>query len=69
MPEWCPRCNAMLPEGLEKCPRCGKKLPSTPGPNYTLKDILGISSYVFMIVLVPVVLVLIVGILCVIFGN
>jgi rRNA maturation protein Nop10 len=69
MPEWCPRCNAMLPEGLQKCPRCGKKLNTTVGSDYSMKDIFGISSYVLMIVLIPVILVIIIGLVCVALGN
>lgn len=69
MPEWCPKCNAMLPEGLEKCPRCGKKLPSKKDSKYTWKDIFSISVYVLIILLIPVILVISIGILCTTMGN
>jgi predicted amidophosphoribosyltransferase len=69
MPEWCPKCNAMLPEGLDRCPRCGKKLRSSKGDEYSFKDVLGISSQVLVIILIPVVLIVVIGLLCTILGN
>lgn len=69
MPEWCPRCHAMLPEGLESCPRCGKRLRSGSDDNLTLKDILSLSSSVLLIILIPVVLIIIGALLCTVLGN
>jgi uncharacterized paraquat-inducible protein A len=69
MPEWCPKCNAMLPEGLDQCPRCGKRLHRKSNSEYSTRDIAWISAYVLGIVLIPVVLVIIIGLICVYLGR
>jgi hypothetical protein len=69
MPEWCPKCHAMLPEGLDRCPSCGKRLRSGHGESFSFKDILGISSSVLLVVLIPLIIVIIGGLLCIVLGN
>lgn len=67
MAEWCPKCRAMLPEGLEKCPACGAKLPSAAGENLGCREVLSISFYILKIVLIPLLIAVAIGLLCVIF--
>jgi hypothetical protein len=57
----------MLPEGLKKCPACGEKLPSENSENFSCREILSISLYIFGIVLVPLVIAVTIGLLCLIF--
>lgn len=66
MPAWCPKCGAMLPDGLEKCPRCAAKLPKAPAnpEAFTNREIFLLTLETFKIILLPIVLVLIVGLLC-----
>jgi zinc-ribbon domain len=58
MVEYCPKCNAQLPPGMEKCPNCGQRLRTGSSDEYTWRDILGISMVVLLVVLVPVLLVI-----------
>jgi len=51
--EYCPKCNAQLPPGLQKCPICGHHLSSKAKDEYTLKDIFSLTSVILGIVLVP----------------
>jgi uncharacterized membrane protein YvbJ len=53
MVEYCPKCNAQLPPGLQKCPICGHKLPGNSTDEFSLKDIFSITASVLKIVLVP----------------
>ncbi len=68
MPTFCPKCNAMLPDGLEKCPRCGTKLPKAPGdPNALTPQewrVLLLEAYKFA--LLPIGLAFLLGIICLI---
>lgn len=66
MPVWCPKCHAMLPDGLEKCPRCAAKLPKAPAnPNsFTSREILLLTLETFKIILLPIVIALAGGLLC-----
>jgi uncharacterized paraquat-inducible protein A len=65
MVEWCPKCNAQLPPGLEKCPRCGHKLRSGSKDEFTTRDILWLTGTILGIVLVP--LLIIIGIIWLLF--
>ena len=58
MVEFCPKCNAQLPPGLEKCPNCGHRLRSKSVDEYTLRDILTLSITTLGIVLLPVLIVI-----------
>ena len=53
MVEYCPKCNAQLPPGLEKCPICGQKLGGKSNDEFTFKDIFSLTTSVLGIVLVP----------------
>lgn len=66
MPVWCPKCHAMLPDGVEKCPRCAAKLPkaSTDPNSFTNREIFLLTLEVFKIILLPIVLALVAGALC-----
>lgn len=70
MPEWCPKCHAMLPPGLEKCPQCGTKLKSkqkissSSGIDLSNKDIFWYSVYIIGIGMIPVIATLLLGLLC-----
>ncbi|OGO60379.1 MAG: hypothetical protein A2032_02880 [Chloroflexi bacterium RBG_19FT_COMBO_49_13] len=65
MVEYCPKCNAQLPPGLQKCPVCGHRFPKTHPDEYTLRDIFWLSTVVLGIVLLP--LLVIIGIVWLIF--
>jgi hypothetical protein len=67
VPEWCPSCNAMLPEGLEECPRCGAPLgksQSVEDPVIARRTVVWFSLG-FLGVAIAIILVgLIIGSLC-----
>lgn len=70
MPVWCPKCNAMLPEGLEACPRCGARLgkaidPTTDEIEPNRSDIFWLSAYTIGIVLIPILIGLAIGLICI----
>ena len=66
MPVWCPKCNAMLAEGLDKCPRCGAQLaPPEKEGEIGRKDVAWISAYTIGILLIPLVIGLLLGLACV----
>ncbi len=54
MVEYCPKCGAQLPPGLEKCPNCGHRLRRKRGDEYSLRDIALLTCSTLGIVLVPV---------------
>lgn len=58
MVEFCPKCNAQLPPGLEKCPNCGHLLRSKDKDEYSLRDIFSLSFTTLGIVLLPVLIVI-----------
>jgi hypothetical protein len=58
MVEYCPKCNAQLPPGLQKCPICGNKLPGKSNDEFTTKDIFSLSSTILGIVLVPLLVII-----------
>jgi ribosomal protein L40E len=58
MVEYCPKCNAQLPPGLEKCPNCGHRLRSKRPDEYTLKDILWLSLTILGIILIPLLIII-----------
>jgi hypothetical protein len=55
----------MLPEGLDVCPSCGKRLKKKEDSEYSSGDIAWISSYVLAIILIPLILIIVIGIICV----
>ncbi len=54
MVEYCPKCGAQLPAGLEICPNCRQRLPRKKRDGFTLHDIAQLSCTTLGIVLVPV---------------
>jgi ribosomal protein L40E len=58
MVEYCPKCNAQLPPGLEKCPNCGHRLRSKGKDEYTMRDVISLSISILGIVLLPVLIVI-----------
>jgi ribosomal protein L40E len=58
MVEYCPKCNAQLPPGLEKCPNCGHRFRPKDKDEYTLKDIISLSITILGIVLLPVLIII-----------
>jgi len=58
MVEFCPKCNAQLPPGLEICPNCGHRLRSKNQDEYTLRDIFSLSMTTLGIVLLPVLIII-----------
>jgi predicted amidophosphoribosyltransferase len=66
MPEWCPQCNAMLPPGTAECPRCGAQLAGGgDGEAIRDKDVFWLSAYTIGIVLIPLVIGLLLGLICI----
>ncbi len=70
MPVWCPKCNAMLPDGTQQCPACGAKISnSSPGTGIGKDELRSIGLYIFGIALIPIVLAIILGILCLVLSR
>ncbi len=71
MPDWCPKCNAMLPPGLEECPRCGKKLSGTGEKPRALEnqDIANITLVVLGFAAIPIVVIILIAVVCVMTGR
>jgi hypothetical protein len=66
MPVWCPKCNAMLPEGLEECPRCGASLtPAKKEGEIGGRDVAWLSAYTIGILVIPLIVGLLIGLACV----
>ena len=66
MPVWCPKCNAMLPEGLGECPRCGARLSSTEKEGkISRSDVAWLSAYTIGILLIPLIVGLAIGLVCI----
>ena len=67
--DWCPKCSAQLPPGLEECPRCGKKLGKKneeENPKaLNREDIFNITLTVMAYAAIPLVIILIVALICV----
>ncbi len=67
MPDWCPKCNAMLTEGTQVCPRCGASLgiPLIGEDTDTdRKTVLWYSLYMIGAVLGPIIIILCIGLIC-----
>ncbi len=58
MVEYCPKCHAQLPPGLEKCPNCGQRLGAKHRDDYSSRDILALTCATLLVVLVPVLIVI-----------
>lgn len=69
MVEWCPKCNAMLTPGLEVCPKCGRRLKKGGSQEATTSEIFSYSLVFLLIALVPILVVLVIGIICVFAGR
>ena len=69
MAEWCPKCNAMLPDGTEVCPRCGAKMSGGREGEVSRKDMLKITAYVVGLALIPIAAIILIGFICVSLGN
>lgn len=69
MVEWCPKCNAMLTPGTERCPSCGARLGKDSNGFMPLRDIFWLSAYIIGIALIPIILAVVIGLACVIFGR
>jgi len=68
MPDWCPKCNAMLTEGTQVCPRCGTSLGapiSGEDAELNRKTVIWYSLYTIGIALGPIIIALCIGLLCV----
>jgi hypothetical protein len=67
----------MLAPGQEKCPSCGTRLraqrPVQRGagvqPNFDTRDIFWLTMYIVGIALIPILLVVAVGMICVLVGR
>ncbi len=65
MPEFCPKCGAMVPDGTERCPQCGARLRGRvmdERTGFTWDDFrtyaLGTWFYVGLAIVIPVLLTL-----------
>jgi ribosomal protein L40E len=56
--EYCTKCNAQLPPGLEKCPVCGHRLGTKSKEEYSFKDIMSLTLTILGYVLVPLLIVI-----------
>jgi hypothetical protein len=55
----------MLAPGLDKCPICGAKLGKKAENQYTGRDIFWLSAYIIGIALIPLLVAIVIGIICV----
>ena len=78
MPVWCPKCNAMLNEGLEKCPICGSRLPaagkapaSQAASDRPIDAADGVQITLFLLgfLLIPVIILIALGLICAVVSN
>ena len=79
MPIWCPKCNSMISEGAEKCPVCGARLPQpaqdapsgtgAPAGPPSRSEIATITAYLLSVLLIPVIVLVILGLICVVVIN
>jgi hypothetical protein len=58
MVEYCPKCNAQLPPGLEKCPVCGHKMRSKDNDTFTFRDIIWLTGTILGIILIPLLIII-----------
>ena len=65
MVEWCPKCHAQLPPGLDKCPRCGKRLRKKNPDEYTARDIFWLSATTLGFILVPLLVMVVAALICI----
>ncbi len=65
MPDWCPNCSAMLPEGTKECPRCGALIESRDEQEFSREDLVWYSGFTIGIVLIPLLIVVLIGVICV----
>jgi ribosomal protein L40E len=56
--EYCPKCNAQLPPGLEKCPVCGHRMRSKAKDEFTFRDILWLTATILGFVLFPMLVII-----------
>lgn len=67
MPEWCPKCNAILPDGTGECPRCGALLGKTikkESTDFTRQDFFWYNAYLIGVTLIPILVAVCIGALC-----
>ncbi len=64
MPDWCPKCNAMLAPGLESCPVCGAKLGKNKDGQGSGREIAWLSIYIIAIALIPLLIAFGIGLIC-----
>ncbi len=66
MPVWCPKCGAMLPDGLAICPRCGAQVskPSAGKTELGTREIAQLTFDILRILLIPVIVILTISFLC-----
>lgn len=69
MPDWCPKCRAMLSPGLGKCPNCGAALASPDESPIGTSDIPWLTVYILRLMIVPLVILVALGVVCLIFGR
>lgn len=63
--QFCPKCNAMLPMHLTECPRCREDLLKPGSGSIGGKEIFQITGIVLLMAVVPLVLMIIVGAICI----
>ncbi len=60
----------MLPPGLKQCPQCGKKLHPKKNPDeWSLRDIFWVSATVIGYTLIPILIAIVVGVLCLLLAR
>ena len=69
MVEWCPRCHAMLSPGVEKCPACGKRIKRGSDSMFTARDVFWFTLYLLGIAMIPILIAIAIGVICVLVGR
>ena len=67
MPEFCPKCGSMVPDGTERCPVCGARIQPRmldKKKGFSLADWFNYSWVTIVIVLVAILVPVAIGLLC-----
>ncbi len=65
MPVWCPKCNAILPDGTKKCPVCGAKISGSNNPSeLSREETRAIFIYIMGIAAIPIVIGILLALIC-----
>jgi hypothetical protein len=59
----------MLSPGAEKCPACGKRLKKRGDAEFTARDVFWFTLYLLGIAMIPILIAIAIGVICVLVGR